>query len=336
MTTETTAAPPELAPVADLGLGFASAKILLTALEFGLFTTLAGGGRTEPELRAELGLHGRGCADFLNALVAMGVLERDGEAYRNAPVAARHLVRGPGYSAGFLEGANFVLYPAWGGLSSALRTGAPQNSDDFEDMLSDPQRQRMFLSMMDSLSGPLAPDLASAIDWSGLRTVTDVGGARGNMVSLLLREHDHLSGVVFDRPQNADACAEHTAALGVGERVSFVGGDFFADELPAADVLVIGHVLADFSVEQRKSLVQKAFRAVRPGGAFLVYDPMPDDARPDLASLVASLHMLVMSPAGSGYQPSECAGWMRDAGFVSTSERVLSLGNTLVVGRKAG
>jgi hypothetical protein len=325
----------DLTRVQEIGLGFATAKILLTALELGLFTNLATEGpATEEEIRDRLGLHGRGLLDLLGALVVFGVLTRDGDRYRNTPVAETHLVRGPTYDAGFLEGANFALYPAWGGLSAALRTGAPQNIGDFEAMLSDPEGQRRYLAMMDSLSGPLAPELAAALDWHAHTVVTDVGGARGNMVSLLLRQFDHLRGVVFDRPQNEPACAEHTTSLGTRDRVEFRGGDFFTDELPETDVLIIGHVLADFSQEQKLSLVRKAFRAVRPGGAFIVYDPMPDPDRPDLDSTVASLHMLVMSPAGAGYRPSECVGWMTDAGFTGVSTRKLSMGNSLVVARK--
>ncbi|HEY4019977.1 MAG TPA: methyltransferase [Pseudonocardiaceae bacterium] len=325
----------DLGRVQEIGLGFATAKILLTALELGLFTNLAlEGPATAEEIRVRLGLNGRGVVDLLGALETFGVLERDGERYRNTPVADAHLVRGPHYDAGFLEGANFALYPAWGGLSAALRTGAPQNIGDFEAMLSDPEGQRRYLAMMDSLSGPLAPEIASALDWRAHHVLTDVGGARGNMTSLLLRRFEHLRGVVFDRPQNAPACAEHTAALGTAGRVEFRGGDFFTDELPETDVLIIGHVLADFSLEVKKSLVQKAFRAVRPGGAFIVYDPMPDPEQPDIASTVASLHMLVMSPAGAGYRPGDCVGWMADAGFDDISTRKLSMGNSLVVARK--
>lgn len=336
MTTEMTTGTDASSRITDLGLGFASSKILLTALELGVFTVLTDGPLTEPELRERLGLHGRGAKDFFDALVVLGLLQREDGRYRNSPEAARDLVRGPGYRAGFLDGANFVLYPAWGQLSTALRTGQPQAVGDFEEMLRNPEQQRVYLSMMDSLSGPLAPDLATCLDWSVHTTVADVGGARGNMVGLLLREHPHLRGIVFDRPQNATACAEHTAALGVGERVVFRGGDFFTDELPETDVMIIGHVLADFSVEERKALVAKAYRAVRPGGALLVYDPMPDEDKPDLMSLVGSLHMLVMTPAGAGYRPADCIEWMEQAGFDGATVQQLGLGNTLVIGRKLG
>lgn len=323
------------AVVADLGLAFCGSKLLLAALELGVFTALADGPLDETDLRPRLGLHERGARDFLESLVALGLLVRHGHAYANTPEVAG-LVRGPAYAAGFLDGANHVLYPAWGGLSTALRTGAPQADGDLDGMLRDPGRQRMYLAMMDGLSAPLAPVLATAIDWSDVTTVADVGGARGNLVTLLLAAHPHLRGVVFDRPQNGDPCAEHTAAAGVGDRVAFHGGDFFTDPLPAADVMVVGHVLADFSEDRRRALIGSAFRALPPGGTLLVYDPMPADENPSLPSLVASLHMLVMTSAGAGYRPSRCLSWMTDAGFVRTSTRPLPLGNGLVVAHKDG
>jgi O-methyltransferase domain/Dimerisation domain len=321
------------AGLAALGLGFCGAKLLLSALELGVFTVLAGGALDERALVRELGLHGRGARDFLEALVALGLLERRGLAYANTADVAG-LVRGPGYAAGFLDGANHVLYPAWNGLTAALRSGLPQADGDLDGMLRDPGRRRLYLAMMDGLSAPLAPELARAIDWGTVATVADIGGARGNMVALLLGAHPHLRGIVFDRPQNAQPCAEHTAAAGVGERVEFRGGDFFTEPLPEADVLVIGHVLADFAPDERRALIRAAYRALPPGGTLLVYDPMPADAGPSLESLVASLHMLVMTPAGAGYRPAECGAWMTEAGFARTATARLPLGNGLVLGHK--
>ncbi|WP_240135261.1 acetylserotonin O-methyltransferase [Streptomyces sp. MUM 178J] len=333
---QATTDPKDPSGTAALGLGFASAKLLLSALELGVFTVLDQTPDREAgveELRAALGLHPRAAADFFDALVALGLLERTSGRYRNGEAARRRLVRGEDYAGGFLEGANLVLYPAWGKLTQALRTGAPQAEGDFEAMLSDPAAQRVFLAMQDSLSAPLVPQLLDAVDLTGYTTLVDVGGARGNLAGLLLRACPQLTGRVFDRPQNAGPCAEHAETLGVAGRLDFTGGDFFADDLPEADVMVIGHVLADFSQEERKQLIGKAYKALRPGGTLLVYDPMPGD-KPDLASLVASLHMLVMTPAGAGYHPGDCAQWMRVAGFTDTAQHALPLGNTLVTARK--
>ncbi|MBO8188094.1 methyltransferase [Streptomyces spirodelae] len=327
---------PQAAGIAQLGLGFAASKLLLSALELGVFTALAetaDGTAEAEELRAALGLHPRAASDFFDALTAVGLLERQYGRYRNSEAAQRHLVRGPDYQGGFLEGAGFVLYPAWGRLTEALRTGKPQAEGDFEAMLSDPHARRMFLAMQDSLSQPLIPHLLEALDWSGYNTLTDVGGARGNLAARIVRERPGLTATVFDRPQNAEPCAEHTKDLGVPENVTFSGGDFFTDPLPPADVVVIGHVLADFSRDERRTLIEKAYAAVNEGGALLVYDPMNGD-KPELASLIASLHMLVMTPAGAGYHPGHCTGWMEQAGFTDVTSHPLPLGNTLLIARK--
>ncbi|MFV2087922.1 methyltransferase [Micromonospora sp. LOL_021] len=320
----------------DLGTAFCSAKVLLSALEVDLFSELAAGPATAEEVQAKVGLHPRGARHFLDALVVLGLLERSAGRYHNGAYAGRYLVRGPEYAGGFLDGANHVLYPAWGGLTAALRTGRPQATGDLEEMLRDPDRRRGYLTMMDSLSGPLAEQIADACDWRRFATLADIGGARGNLAGLLLNRFPQLTATVFDRPQNGLACEEHRRNLGVAERLSFRGGDFFADALPQADILVIGHVLADFSPEQRRTLVRKAYQAVRPGGALLIYDPMPDEQAPELTSLVASLHLLVMTPAGSAYPVAECRSWLTDSGFVGVTAIPARLGNTIVVGQRAG
>jgi hypothetical protein len=333
---ETTGQRAELGMVTDLGSAFCSAKLLLTALELSVFTVLHGAPAGEPELREQLGLHRRGARNFLDALVALGLLERTGEQYHNSEVADRHLVRGPSYRGGFLEGADHVLYPAWGRLSTGLRTGQPQAEGNLADVFADPARQHDVLAMMDALSDPLADDLARSLDWSRYRTLADIGGARGNMVGRLLRAHPHLRGVVFDLLPNAAPCAQHVTALGVANRVQFHGGDFFVEALPQADVLIFGHVLADFAMPTRRALVDKAFQAVQPGGAMIVYDPMPDESEPDLPSLLASLHMLLMTPAGAGYPLSRCREWLQQAGFRDISWHPSELGNTVLIGHKAG
>lgn len=332
----TTTLPTEVgSALADLGTAFCNSRILFSALEMNVFTELQDGELTAEDLTGRLGLHPRGAQHFLSALSVLGLLEQTpAGGYRNSPAAASHLVRGPDYQGGFLEGAGHVLYPAWGGLTDALRTGAPQAVGDLEEMLSDPQRRRGYLAMMDSLSAPLAPAVAAALTWPRFTTVLDVGGARGNLMGLLLQRFGELRATVLDRPQNESACHEHRTILGVADRLTFRGGDFFTDTWPNADVVVIGHVLADFSPDQRRQLIARAFAALPPGGALVVYDPMPDPVTPEMTSLVAGLHMLVMTPHGSGYAPDECRAWLEQAGFVDVSVMPAVLGNSVVVGRR--
>ncbi|MDX3380113.1 methyltransferase [Streptomyces niveiscabiei] len=330
--------PDDITKISGLAHSFTVSKLLLSAVEIDLFTVLAatveGSAETE-ELRAATGLHARAATDFFDALVALGLLEKEEGRYRNSPLAQACLVRGDAYKGGFLDGANHVLYPAWGRLTEALRTGKPQAEGDFEAMLDDPRARRTFLAMQDALSAPLVPQLLDAVDFGAFSTLVDVGGARGNLAGLILQARPGLTARVFDRPQNAGPCAEHAKTLGVEGRLGFTGGDFFADPLPGADAVIIGHVLADFSVDERKTLVRKAYDAVSPGGALLVYDPMPGD-EPHLPALVSSLHMLVMTPAGAGYHPGDCEQWMRVAGFGDVTRHPLLLGNTLLVARKPG
>jgi SAM-dependent methyltransferase len=331
----------EPADLKRLGNAFCHAKLLLTAVELGLFADLdRHGPATAEQLGARLDLHPRGRRDFLDALVALGLLVKEGEHYRNSEVAGRHLLPGgPTYLGGFLDRANRVLYPAWGKLTDAVRTGQPQvpmaSPGEFQRMLADPGQLAQYLRMMDSVNGLIAPVLAKAYDWSGCRLLVDVGGARGNLAAQLVRAHPHLSACVFDLPAMAAPLAEHVASLVPPGRVRFVGGNFFVDPLPEGDVLILGHVLHNWSAEERQVLVKKAYEAVRPGGALLVYDAMLDDEPTDLARILVSLNMLLVTAGGAEYRASECREWLAGAGFVDIEERPLTAGDTLVVGRKA-
>lgn len=326
--------------VKRLANAFCHAKLLLTAGKLGLFAALEDlGPATEKELSERLGLHPRASRDFLYGLVLLGLLEKDGDRYANSAAARRSLVPGaPEYVGGFLARADRMLYPAWEQLSEAVTTGRPQAASaqgSFLDMLGDPVQRGPYLAMMDSANSAVAPHLAEAFPWAGHGTLVDVGGCRGNLASRLVQAHPHLTATVFDLPPMGDALREHTAALGTDDKVSFVPGDFFADaELPQGDVVMMGHVLHNWSPEQRAALVAKAWDAVRPGGALLVYDAMLDDEPTDLARILVSINMLLVTEGGSEYPASECRGWMEAAGCNDVEVLPLGTHDTLVVGRK--
>lgn len=321
-----------------LGSSFCDAKALLTAVELGLFTVLHGGAATEEEIRDRLGLHGRGLSDWLDLLVALMLLEKVNGRYRNSACADRYLVRGSdSYIGGFLERANHNLYPAWGRLAEALRSGAQQSGSDFAAVLGNPAVLNQFINSMDALTTVLGPQLIDAYDgWPSYQTVLDAGGCRGNLVSQIIQEYPHLSGVVFDLPQMLPFFDKKAAELGLTGKVTFRGGDFFVDPLPPADMVILGHVLHDWDPRQRKILVAKSYQAVRPGGVLLVYDRMLDRASSRVENLVISLDMLLVTEGGSEYTVAEFREYAREAGFSVIEDRPLGDYDTLVVCHKAG
>jgi SAM-dependent methyltransferase len=321
-----------------LGTAFCRAKVVLTALEVGLFTALGGGGATAEQLCDELDLHPRALPDLLFALASLGLVRADGQRWTNTDAAARFLDRSsPAYGGGFLERANHMMYPAWEKLTGLLRTGAPQvagredQAAAFERMMADPDHVDRFLRMMDAVSGPLGPELATKFGWAGYDTVVDIGGARGNLLAHILKANPHLRGYVFDLPGIQTPFERHMESLGVGNRARFVGGDFFESALPQGDVLVMGHVLHDWSVEQRRQLIAKAYAAVRPGGALLIYDQLTGQGHGDPWNEMISLNMQLLTPGGSEYGFAECRQWLAEAGFQSISTFSLGEHDTCVV-----
>ncbi|HEX8116278.1 MAG TPA: methyltransferase [Pyrinomonadaceae bacterium] len=328
--------------IMQLGLGFWASKTLLSAVEFDLFTEMAKGPAKAEEVVERLGLHPRGARDFLDALVALKVLERDSEGrYYNAPEAATFLDRSkPSYMGGMLEMANARLYPFWGSLTEALRTGRPQNEvksgDDFFGALyADPARLEGFLSAMSGLSLGAARAIAQKFPWGDYETFIDVGGAQGGLPVQLALAHSHLKGGNFDLPEVGPVFEKYVAAHGLSERLKFYPGNFFKDPMPSADVLVMGHILHDWDLEEKRALLKKAYDALPSGGALIVYEALIDDERRENTfGLLMSLNMLIETPGGFDYTGADCTRWMRETGFRETRVEHLAGPDSMVVGVK--
>ncbi|MEW1718995.1 methyltransferase [Streptomyces sp. NPDC093109] len=327
----------------QLGLGFWPAKVLLTALELGLYSELAAAGPADAAtLTARLGLHERGARDFLDSQVALGLLDREDGVYRNAPHSATFLDRARDtYIGGLLEMAGEQWYRSWGNLTTALRTGQPQNNlagkdgDPFDALYNDPELTRRFQKAMTGGSMAAAQALARHFPWAEFSRVVDVGCSEGILLSTVLAEHPHLNGVGFDLPQVAPSFQDTVARVGLADRLRFAGGSFLTDPLPPTDVIVFGRVLHDWGLETKRMLLAKAYEALAPGGAVVVYESMIDDDRRENAfGLLTSLHMLLESPDGFDYSGADCLGWMADAGFRDCTVRPLQGPVSVVVGRK--
>lgn len=324
------------------GLGFWASKTLLTAIEIGVFTELAKHPEDLKALQGRLGLHPRAARDFLDTLVALGFLLRADGVYRNTPETDFFLDRRkPSYVGGILEMANHRLYPAWGRLTEGVRTGLPQNelreggAPLFETLYADPARLKEFLQAMSGLSRASAIAIGQTFDWSGYSTFVDVGAAQGDTAVQIARLNPHLRGAGFDLPEVAPIFEEYVEASGLSDRIQFMPGSFFTDELPKADVVVMGHILHDWDLDTKRMLITKAYAALPEGGSFIVYESIIDDDRSENAfGLMMSLNMLIETPGGFDYSGADCQGWMKEAGFRDTRVQHLVGPESMVIGVK--
>lgn len=335
----TTPATPE--KIFNIGFGFWSAKALLSAVELGVFTELAKGPLDFAALAHRVGLHDRSARDFLDSLVALKLLDREDGRYSNSADADFFLDRAkPSYIGGLLEMANARLYGFWGALTEGLRTGQPQNEskasgDLFGALYADPDRLRSFLAAMSGVSAGAAQAIAAKFGWKDHKSFVDVGAAQGMVAVTLARSHPHLSGIGFDLPQVQPIFEEFTGRNGVSDRVAFRGGNFFTDPVPTADVIIMGHILHDWDLTQKRMLLAKAYDALPKGGALIVYEAIIDDERRQNAfGLLMSLNMLIETPGGFDFTGADCQGWMRDAGFAETRVEPLAGPDSMVVGVK--
>jgi hypothetical protein len=328
--------------ILQTGLAFWASKTLLSAIEMGVFSELSRGPEHFDSLSGRLGLHQRSARDFLDALVCLGFLTRKGQEYANTAETDLFLDRKkPSYVGGILEMANHRLYPFWGHLTEALRTGMPQNEirgggpGIFEQLYGDPARLKEFLGAMTGISHGANMTIARAFPWASYRTFADVGTAQGDLAAQIALANPHLKGIGFDLAEVAPVFEEYVAGVGVTDRLKFQSGDFFKEDLPKTDVILMGHILHDWDLPTKKMLVKKAFDAIPAGGAFIVYEAIIDDDRSKNAfGLMMSLNMLIETPGGFDYTGADCAAWMKEAGFSSTRVEPLVGPDSMVIGIK--
>lgn len=327
--------------IMQLGLGFWASKTFLSAVELSVFTELAKEPLDCDGLTKKLGLKGRGSCDFYDALVALGMLERKGGVYSNTVETDLFLDKAkPSYMGGIFEMAESRLYGFWGNLTKALKTGEPQNeikSGDniFEEFYSDPEKLKGFLHAMAGISAGPAMSIAKKFPWKDYKTFIDIGCAQGMTPAQIALANEHLAGGGFDLPPVGPVFEEFINSFGLGDRLQFTSGDFFNDPLPQADVLIMGHILHDWNMEEKRMLIDKCYKALPSGGALIVYGLIIDDDRCENAiGLLSSLNMLIETPGGFDYTGADCRGWLEDAGFKDTYVEPLVGPSSMVVGIK--
>jgi len=328
--------------IMQLGFGYWGSRTLLSAVELKLFGVLSAAGPLDAEeLRERLGLHPRSARDFFDALVALGMLDRTDGRYENTPQTDLFLDPAkPTYMGGVMEMSSVRLYGFWDSLTEGLKTGQPQNEvktggDFFGTLYADPEKLAGFTAAMSGLSLAAGQAIAAKFPWQDYGSVIDVGCAEGAVPVAIATANDHLTGGGFDLPPVEPIFKSYVAQHDLSSRLQFMPGDFFADPLPNADVLIMGHILHDWDLDQKRLLLQKAYDALPTGGALIVYEGLiDDDRRHNAFGLLMSINMLIETPGGFDYTGAECRGWMADVGFSKSYVEHLVGPDSMVVGIK--
>ena len=319
----------------EIGLAFWPSKVLLSATNLGIFTMLADGGLSGREIGSRLGLHERGLYDFLDTLVALGFLTREGiketSVYHNAPDADLFLdKKKQTYMGGLLEMCNNRIFRFWADLEEGLKTGKPQNEVKtgdkpvFEMLYEDPAKMREFIMAMGGIQLGNFVTFAKTFDFSGYKTHCDVGGSGAHLSIQVALNNPHMKCTSFDLPVVNPVARELLEGAGLADRVELADGDFFKDPLPHADVITMGNILHDWGKADKKMLIKKAFDALPEGGSFVVIENIIDDDRSKNAfGLMMSLNMLMETEAGYDFSGADFDELAKEAGFKET--RVIPL-----------
>lgn len=333
-------------PIFELGDAFLASRALMSAVDLGLFTVLdRSGPLTSREIESEFDFaHHRGVENFLDILVAHGLLDHDGDAYENTDLSDRYLVEGKDtYAGNYVRFSSARTYESARNMTEALRTGEPQNELGegetlYEDgkVYENEENREHFQEAMRSVSAWPTRWLAENVEWEQFDTVCDLGAAKGTLVRRLAEATSDLNLVGFDLPEARPGFESYTAESPASDRISFHPGDFFEDPLPEADAYVFGHVLHDWDADEKRELVGKAYDHLPEDGALYVHEAMPDDDRRD-NRFGLYVNMVTLLELRGGYCPpvSEYVDLLESVGFDSVEPRSIPGAETVVVGRKS-
>jgi hypothetical protein len=313
--------------------GFWASKVLLTAANLQLFTMLAEKkSMSAKDIKQTLGLNcsDRNMYDFLDALTALNILDRKGilddALYSNSTEAEIFLdKKKPSYVGGIVEMMNNRLYQFWGNLGEGLKTGECQNeakggTNFFELIYGQPEKLEEFVHAMSGVQMGGFMAFSQKFDFSNYKTLTDAGGSSCLLSLTVAKDHPHMTCVSFDLPAIAPIANKTIQQFQLSDRVKTASGDFFKDDIPSADIVVMGNILHDWDEENKITLMKKAYAALPKGGAFVAIENIIDeDRRNNIFGLLMSLNMLIETGAGFDFTFADFNKWAKLAGFSSTN-----------------
>ena len=327
------------APVLDLIEAFRRSQTMFAAVSLGVFDHLPA---TAPELAAALHTHPEATARLLDGCAALGLLTKRDGVYTNAPVADLYLrTDSPHTLRGYIRYSADALYPMWGRLDDAVREGSHRwrqtfglDGALFNHFFRTPEAMRDFLLGMHGFGILTSPAVVSAFDLSGFRLLADLGGATGHLAIAACERYADLRAIVFELPAVVPAAEEQVARSPARDRIEVVAGDFFTDDLPAADLFALGQILHDWPEDRIERLLLRIHRCLPDGGGLLIAERLlDDDGAGPLPAVMQSLNMLVCTE-GRERTPAEYEALLRAAGFREVGFRRTGTPRDAVLARK--
>lgn len=315
------------ASLLQLSGGYWSTCALHAAVKLDVFTPLASAPASAAALAADRGCDARGLAMLLDAVAAMGLLEKKRTEYQASGFAAKFLCRTSPDYLGHIIMHHHHLVAGWSQLDEAVKTGHPvRQRVSHEDQEA---TRESFLMGMFNLAMLIAPKIVPQIDLQGRRRLLDIGGGPGTYAIHFCKEHPQLDAVICDLPTTRSFAQETVARFDLSDRIGFVAVDFEEEALPEGfDVAWLSHVLHGIGPEACVKLLKKTATALEPGGLILIQEFILNDAKdaPVFPALF-SLNMLLGTPEGQAYSQGELFDMLKQAGCVDLRRLPIELPN---------
>lgn len=307
-------AAPDPQPILETATAFMRAKHLFVAGEIGVFEALGAGPKLLDELARDLGLPRRTARIVIDAVTALGFLERDGEHYRNTPVAQAFLSgRGPQDLRPFIRLLNRWSYRCWITLEDSVRLGRGV-SGEFNFT---PEEQKIFSEGVEAVSTRHAAALLEGYDFSSHHRILDLGGGTGNFLRAILRRHPAAEGTLYELPQAATVARQKLSGTALEQRIAIVEGDFLQDPIPKDhDAVIVAHVVHVLDAGQNQLVFRRVRDSVPAKARLLMVDlwTNPAHTEPLLAALMAG-EFLVTAGNGDVYSVEEIRRWLEQTGW---------------------
>ena len=286
---------------------------LHAGVKLDLFSQLETGPAAAADLALRIGGDPRGVGMLANALVALGLLSKQGECFANTDFASHKLVRSSPDYLGHILMHHHHLMESWSHLDRSVKTGGPLRD---ASAFADAEWRESFLLGMFNLANQLAPKLVPQIDLGNRRRLLDLGGGPGTWALHFCRQHPQLQAVVFDLPTTRPFAEATIQRFELTARVSFAAGDFLVDPLPRdCDIAWLSHILHGEGPEDAARIVALAAAALPPGGLLLIHEfILEDDGAGPVFPALFSLNMLLGTEGGQSYTNRELSDMLRQAG----------------------